>query len=78
MAKVEGISPSRLIVNRQSLQILHCSYNEGGKTHTFRSDALSYVPVDLANKTVRVWVNRNNYNDYYVDTNEFFDAGGRK
>lgn len=59
-------------INRRHPYIIRCSYQDiDGTIHVFKSRSLYSYPGGIQEgQTVRVYVDRNNYNDYYVDVDE--------
>ena len=68
---------TRISVNKRYPFIIEADYNDGSNTHRFRSDNVwENVTTACIGKTVKVYYEPNNMNNYYVDTaglfNEFY------
>ena len=57
--RINGMHPFHLV----------CQYDDvyGGRPHVFQSDYIMYHPGDVKDFTVKVYVDKSNWNKYYVD-----------
>jgi len=70
MADVADIRPNFSVqVNGACPYVLECHYRDPatGTLHIFKSRNLFFYPAELENRPIRVYVNRENMKDYYVD-----------
>lgn len=54
--------------NHKNSFIIYCKYAKNGKNYLFKSKNIWFNPSYLINTKIKVWVNQNNYNIYYIDT----------
>ncbi|MCL2696692.1 MAG: DUF3592 domain-containing protein [Oscillospiraceae bacterium] len=71
-AKIIGAGPGLVTINSMPTYVMKCAYEQDGQTYIFASDAITFYPEEFMGKEVRVWVNRNNPKNYYVDTDSLF------
>lgn len=57
-------------INGRHPFVLECSYEDPytSEIHVFHSGNLNYRPSELIGTEIRIWVDRNNYSVYHVDT----------
>lgn len=65
---------TRILVNKHYPFIIEADYDDGLKIHRFRSDNMwENVTLECIGKTVKVYYEPNNMNNYFVDTTGLFN-----
>ena len=69
MAEVTDISVNyKVRFNNRYPYIIHCRYSEDGREYLFESHNIWSDPSSLINSKIKVWLDRDDYSIYYVDT----------
>ena len=69
MAEVIDISVNYNVrFNNRHPYIIHCRYSEDGREYLFKSHDIWSDPSSFINSKIKVWLDRDDYSIYYVDT----------
>lgn len=75
-AQIDSVDTSNLRVNGRPTYVIRCSYLDpnDSKLYSFSSESLAFDPTPLINsETLRVYVDKNDFSNNYVDISEFKD-----
>jgi len=75
-ARIRDIHPNENVrINGRSPFVLECHYKDPttGKTHIFKSENLMFYPIDAKDTDIRVYIDPQNMDHYYVDTSSLTD-----
>ena len=76
-ARVRDIYPNENIrINGRSPFVLECHYKDPttGTVHVFKSENIMFYPIDAKDTDIRVYVDPQNPDRYYVDTSNLTDS----
>ena len=76
-ARVRDIYPNENIrINGRSPFVLECHYKDPttGTVHVFKSENIMFYPIDAKDTDIRVYVDPQNPDRYYVDTSSLTDS----
>ena len=76
-ARVRDIYPNeRVRINGRSPFVLECHYKDPttGTVHVFKSENIMFYPIDAKDTDIRVYVDPQNPDRYYVDTSNLTDS----
>ena len=76
-ARVRDIYPNENVrINGRSPFVLECHYKDPttGTVHVFKSENIMFYPIDAKDTDIRVYVDPQNPDRYYVDTSSLTDS----
>ena len=76
-ARVRDIYPNENVrINGRSPFVLECHYKDPttGTVHVFKSENIMFYPIDAKDTDIRVYVDPQNPDRYYVDTSNLTDS----